>query len=29
MQMTWRATNLFWGRRKVGSILPADRYTGM
>jgi hypothetical protein len=22
MQMTWRGTDLYWGRRKVGSIVP-------
>jgi hypothetical protein len=29
MQMTWRGTGLYWGRRKVGSIVPDDRYPGM
>jgi hypothetical protein len=26
MQMTWRGTDLYWGRRKVGSIVPNGRY---
>ena len=29
MQMTWRGTDLYWGRRKVGSIVPDDRYPRM
>jgi hypothetical protein len=28
MQMTWRGTDLYWGRRKVGSIVPDGRYPG-